>query len=107
LGDAAHSTLPFLAQGANMAIEDGMVLARALEHHGSDVEPALAVYQSARIERTARVVHLSAEQATRVHNPSLSDPVLAEQLVEREWGKNRVTDRYDWLYEYNALTAPL
>ncbi len=107
LGDAAHSTLPFLAQGANMAIEDGVVLARALEKYGKDHRRALASYQAARIERTARVVHISAEQANRVHNPSLSDPAFAEQHVEREWERNRVTDRYDWLYEYNAVTAPL
>ncbi len=105
LGDAAHSTLPFLAQGANMAIEDAMILARALEKYGDDFPRGLAGYQAVRLERTARVVHISAEQATRVHNPSLSDPALAEQHVEREWEKSRVTDRYDWLYEYNALTA--
>jgi salicylate hydroxylase len=107
LGDACHSTLPFLAQGANMAIEDGYVLARALEKYGADCERALASYEAARIARTTRVVRVSAEQAGRVHNPSLSDPVLAEQHVAREWEKNRVTDRYDWLYEYDALTAPV
>jgi salicylate hydroxylase len=107
LGDAAHSTLPFLAQGANMAVEDGMILARSLDQHGDDRGRALAAYQAARIERTSRVVNLSAEQAVRVHNPALADPVKADELIEREWEKNRVTDRYDWLYEYNALTAPL
>jgi salicylate hydroxylase len=50
---------------------------------------------------------VSAEQAGRVHNPSLADPVIAEEHVAREWEKSRVTDRYDWLYEYNAMTAPL
>jgi salicylate hydroxylase len=107
LGDACHSTLPFLAQGANMAIEDGYMLARALDKYGADHASALAGYEAARIERTTRVVRVSAEQASRVHNPSLSDPAVAEAHVEREWEKNRVTDRYDWLYEYNALTAPL
>jgi len=107
LGDACHSTLPFLAQGANMAIEDGYMLARALDKYGADHASAFAGYEAARIERTTRVVRVSAEQASRVHNPSLSDPAVAEAHVEREWEKNRVTDRYDWLYEYNALTAPL
>ena len=50
LGDACHATLPFLAQGAVMAIEDGMVLARCLEAH-DDVETALTRYQDMRAER--------------------------------------------------------
>ena len=107
LGDAAHSTLPFLAQGANMAIEDGMVVARALKEYSDTPTEALQRYQNARIERTTRVVHLSAEQAGRVHNPALADTAVAEAHVEREWEKNRVGDRYDWLYAYNALTVPL
>ena len=107
LGDAAHSTLPFLAQGANMAIEDGMIIARALERYGDDHSKALLSYEAARISRTTKVVQLSAEQASRVHNPALSNVVIAEAHVEREWEKNRVSDRYDWLYEYNALTAPI
>ena len=49
LGDAAHSTLPFLAQGANMAIEDGMIIARALERYGDDHSKALLSYEAARI----------------------------------------------------------
>ena len=44
LGDAAHPTMPTLAQGANMAIEDGYVLARALARHGDDVAAALDAY---------------------------------------------------------------
>lgn len=107
LGDAAHATLPFLAQGANMAIEDGLMIARALQTYGDDHARALRSYQDARIARTTRVIRLSAEQAGRVHNPVLTDAAVAEAHVEREWEKNRVSDRYDWLYEYNALTAPL
>ena len=46
LGDACHPTLPFLAQGANMAIEDGMVLARCLDAY--DIPEALRRYEAAR-----------------------------------------------------------
>ncbi|WP_448585305.1 FAD-dependent monooxygenase [Thermaurantiacus sp.] len=53
LGDAAHAMLPFMGQGAATAIEDGMVLARALA--GYPVEDALASYEAARRERTAMV----------------------------------------------------
>jgi len=50
LGDACHATLPFLAQGANHAIEDGLVLARALDAF-ADIETALGRYKAARLER--------------------------------------------------------
>src|SRR4029077_8517719 len=58
LGDAAHSMLPFLAQGAVMAIEDGYVLARCLA--AAPVEAALQLYEAARRERTRRTVEGSA-----------------------------------------------
>ena len=107
LGDACHSTLPFLAQGANMAIEDGHILARALDKYGSDYSAAFNSYESLRIARTTRVVRGSAEQAKRVHNPALADPALAEAHIEREWDKPQVDNRYDWLFEYNPVAAPV
>jgi salicylate hydroxylase len=55
LGDAAHPTMPTLAQGANMAIEDGYVLARSLARHGPDIEAGLRAYVAERQPRTSRV----------------------------------------------------
>jgi salicylate hydroxylase len=55
LGDAAHPTMPTLAQGANMAIEDGYVLARSLARHGHDIEAGLRAYVAERQPRTSRV----------------------------------------------------
>src|SRR5262245_40715058 len=54
LGDAAHPTMPTLAQGGNMAIEDGYVLARNLSRH-DDIHAALKAYVGERQPRTARV----------------------------------------------------
>src|SRR6266404_3860750 len=54
LGDAAHSMLPFLAQGAVMAIEDGCMIARCFADY--EVEAALEHYEAARRERTRRAV---------------------------------------------------
>ena len=68
LGDACHPMVPMLAQGAQIAMEDGYVLARAFERHG-DPEAALASYEGARRERAARVVRGSSENARRFHNP--------------------------------------
>ncbi len=62
LGDAAHPTMPTLAQGGNMAIEDGYVLARNLARHGDDIETGLRAYVAERQPRTARVTLQSRQQ---------------------------------------------
>ncbi|TXL77707.1 FAD-binding protein [Vineibacter terrae] len=85
LGDACHPMTPYMAQGAAMAIEDAAILARCLDgiaHEG--VPQALARYVATRQDRTARVQRTSREN---------------------RWGKG-ATDP-DWVYGYNALTAPL
>jgi salicylate hydroxylase len=105
LGDAAHSMLPFLAQGAIMAIEDGYVLARALAKH--DVETALQRYERARIDRTRRTVDGSAANIHRFHNPVLADPEEGRRFIEREWASQRISDRYDWLFRYDATTVDI
>ena len=62
LGDAAHPTMPTLAQGANMAIEDGYVLARHLATADGEIEPALRAYMRERMPRTNRITMQSREQ---------------------------------------------
>jgi salicylate hydroxylase len=105
LGDACHSMLPLLAQGANMAIEDGLVLARCLDKHRDDVQAGLSSYEAARLERTTRTVNSSGEQANKITNDALADPNLAEDDLAREWQKKRVS--YDWAYSYDAATAAI
>lgn len=107
LGDACHSTLPFLSQGANMAIEDSLVLARCLKHDHADLERALSRYAALRRPRTARITSSSAEQVGRVHNPELADSELARRYVEREWSSASVADRYQWIYGYDARNVSL
>jgi salicylate hydroxylase len=106
LGDACHPTLPFLAQGANMAIEDGMVLARCLDAD-ADIAAALRHYEKARLDRTSRIVLASLENVSRYHNPQLADPVQAQAFMEREFAPHAMGARYDWLYDYDALTVPI
>lgn len=65
LGDAAHPTLPFMAQGANMALEDAWVLAACLSQ--GDVAPALAAYAALRRPRTARIVGTANANARIYH----------------------------------------
>jgi salicylate hydroxylase len=105
LGDAAHSMLPFLAQGAIMAIEDGYVLARCLAQEGA--EAALQRYERARIERTRRTVEGSAANIHRFHNPALADPEEGRRFIDREWASQRISERYDWLFRYDATTVDL
>jgi salicylate hydroxylase len=107
LGDACHPMLPFLAQGAGMAIEDGFVLARCLEAYASDPAKALLHYEAARVERTSRVVRGSAENGRRFHSNALSTTAEAQAYVDREWESNNIDERYDWLYRYDATTVPI
>ena len=100
LGDAAHPTLPYLAQGAAMAVEDGAVLTRALRQAGSIAE-ALDVYQRNRVDRTARVVLQSTENKHLFHLRSVEE--MRAQFARRNEG----ADRNQWLYSYNPLTVEL
>ena len=106
LGDAAHPTLPMLGQGANMAIEDAMVLARCLAAY-RDVEAALARYDAARLERTARLVRGATDMAKRFHNPALADAAGARAYVDAEWSEERVKQRYDWIFSYDATSVAI
>jgi len=107
LGDACHPTLPMLAQGAVMAIEDGLILARCFERWPDDVATALTRYERARAERTRAIVLGSAENARRFHNPALADPEGAKEYLDREWSRAAITRRYEWLFTYDVLGAEI
>ncbi len=107
LGDAAHPTLPFLAQGAAMAIEDGCVVARAIALGADDIPTALRAYQNARLERTTRIVRGSSENTKRFHSTELADAEGAARYVEREWAEPKVRARYEWLFNYEPENVPL
>lgn len=107
LGDACHATLPFLAQGAVHAMEDGVVLARCLVVDADEPAKALMRYEAARIERTSRMVRGATANTGRFHSPELASPETAEEYLAREWGAEPIADRYHWLYVYDAVTAPI
>ena len=100
LGDAVHPTLPYLAQGACMAIEDGAVLARALAQAES-IPEALQLYQRNRVERTLKIVDQSSAKR-RLYHLRTADEIRAA-FAKRDEG----ADRDAWLYSYNPLTAKL
>lgn len=104
LGDAAHPMLPYLGQGAGQAIEDGCVLAAALDKLGDDPGRALELYERSRRPRTSRVVLTSRSRGDDNH---LVSPIAALKrdmaiAVRRRLGAD-VTGRGEgWIAEYDA-----
>ncbi len=105
LGDACHPSLPFLAQGAVQALEDGCILARAFEEFDS-IDQALDAYQRLRIPRATKAVQGANANTERFHNPALADPAGAQKYVDEQWAADKVVDRYEWLFEYDATSVP-
>lgn len=100
IGDAAHPMLPFLAQGAGMAIEDAAVLAGFLAAYLDDPADALRAYEGARRHRTARAQQVSAKQG-RIYG--LSGPeALVRNLVMRMKSGEKLLSRYDWIYNWQV-----
>lgn len=106
LGDACHATLPFLAQGAVMSIEDGVVLGRCLDKY-ADPQEALRRYEGARVERTSRMVRGAKDNTARFHEAALATEEGAIKYMESEWSRAPIQDRYDWLYSYDAATVDI
>ncbi len=98
VGDAAHPMLPFLAQGACMAIEDAAVLAHFLAHFRDDPADALRGYEGARRLRTERAQRAS-RQLGRIYG--LNGPeALVRNLAMRAMGGEKLLARQDWLYSW-------
>jgi len=89
-----------MAQGAAMAIEDGPIIARALETTSS-MEAALDLYQRSRYQRTARVQIGSNEMGKLFHQRS------EEDLRRGFEGRDLAKERNAWLFSYDPWTAPL
>ncbi|RUP08741.1 FAD-dependent monooxygenase [Hyphomicrobium sp.] len=96
LGDAAHPVLPFLAQGAVMALEDAITLANAIPAHGGDMEPALGEYERARHTRVAKVAEASERNGRIYHMKGAS--ALARNAAMKMAPPSRVMAGFDWLY---------
>jgi salicylate hydroxylase len=89
LGDAAHPTMPTLAQGGNMAIEDGYVLGRILVRHGDNVNAALNAYVAERQPRTARITMQSRQQFA--NNRKVPPPPFLDRT---------------WIFTFDATREP-
>ncbi|MFY8088931.1 MAG: 3-hydroxybenzoate 6-monooxygenase, partial [Rubrivivax sp.] len=88
LGDAAHPTTQYMAQGACMAMEDAVTLGEALRVHGNHWAPALTLYERSRVARTARIVLSSREMGRLYHAKGV------ERLVRNGLWQGRSPERF-------------
>jgi salicylate hydroxylase len=96
LGDAAHPVLPFLAQGAALAIEDAVTLAACLAARPRDAALAFHRYEALRRPRAARLESLSRRFGRLYH---LRGPLRAvRNLMLAHRSESRALQRFDWLY---------
>lgn len=105
LGDAAHPTLPFMAQGAVMALEDAWAFGVALERADS-VAQGLSNYQVLRIERARKVINTATGNAWKYHL-SFGPLRFAAHTALRLGGRlapGLMLRQFDWLYGYD-ITA--
>lgn len=102
LGDACHSTLPFLAQGAVMALEDAVILGRCMEKYRDDLPSALQRYEALRLGVTTRKVLGASANTERFHNPALATEAGAQAYVDKEWNREAIIERYEWIFTYDV-----
>jgi 2-polyprenyl-6-methoxyphenol hydroxylase-like FAD-dependent oxidoreductase len=103
LGDAAHPTTQYMAQGACMALEDAVTLGEALRTCDNDFTRAFDLYQRSRVARTARIVLSSREMGRIYHAKGV------ERLVRNDLWKGRTAERFydamEWLYGWNVTNC--
>lgn len=100
IGDAAHPVLPFLAQGAALAIEDAATLSILVNRTGNDVPQAFAAYEEQRLERATRVQAEARKNGKIYHSNALI--AFGRNQVMRHLGAEGMTKRYDWLYGFRT-----
>jgi len=100
LGDAAHPTTQYMAQGACMALEDAVTLGEALRVNHNDIVKAFDLYQRSRVTRTARIV-LSGREMGRIYHAK-----GVERQIRNSLWKGRTPERFydavEWLYGWNV-----
>jgi 2-polyprenyl-6-methoxyphenol hydroxylase-like FAD-dependent oxidoreductase len=102
IGDAAHAASPSSGQGASMAIEDGVVLARALGAH-ADVDAAFRAFEAERRDRVQRVVALGRRNGTG-KTPGPLGRAIRDFFLRRVMAHvaKKGGEELRWLYDYRA-----
>lgn len=102
IGDAAHPTLPFMAQGANLALEDAWILASCLKKADSKAE-ALVAYQNMRRDRAAKVVDAATGNAWKYHlRAPLRWPAHQVLRLAGRFAPQRMVSQFDWIYRHDV-----
>jgi 2-polyprenyl-6-methoxyphenol hydroxylase-like FAD-dependent oxidoreductase len=107
LGDAAHPMLPYVAQGACMAIEDGYVLADLLDQSRADPQQALAAYEQQRLPRTARV-QLTARARGKINHVTSPLARFKRDLgyrLKRLLRPKEHTYKIEWIYGHDVTAG--
>jgi len=103
LGDAAHPTLPFMAQGANMALEDAWSLAANLAGHADDPAQGLARFAAQRAPRTRAIVKAANSNARNYHfRPPLSQIAHGVLRIGDRFAPGAALRRYAWIYDHDV-----
>jgi salicylate hydroxylase len=103
LGDAAHPMLPFLAQGAAMAIEDAAVAAQCLARTPDNAARALRTYCAMRRGRTRKVQRMAARNGGRYHFGGVAAWLRDNAMAAI--GGQRLLQHYDWIYDWRPPAA--
>jgi 3-hydroxybenzoate 6-monooxygenase len=103
IGDAAHAPLQSLAQGAGMAIEDGLCLAEAIDAAAGDYEVAFRRFEAARLLRTARV-QLESRALWKFYHLDEGIERDARNATVAGWDEAHVFDCLAWLYDGAAFS---
>lgn len=106
LGDACHPMLPFLSQGAAMAIEDGYILGETLALYPDDLGAALTAHEAERRPRTSKVQLEARERGRTYHLPTEEEMAARDaEYARRAKEDPRTTGiNTDWVYDYDPRT---
>lgn len=106
VGDAAHPTLPFLAQGANLALEDAWVLADTLAD-APGVSAALTTFQERRVDRVKRSIRAANANARNYHlrNPLMRFAAHNGLRMAGLFSPRAALGKFDWLYRHDVTAA--
>jgi salicylate hydroxylase len=104
LGDSAHAMLPYLGQGAAMAIEDACVLSAAIARYDNDLNEALLSYQELRVPRARAAVLGSRQRARENHLASPWERLKRDMkfALRERFGRDKTVFQTAWLYGYDV-----